>query len=140
MLTLPVTHLLQSCVFISSTFSCQAFTLTGSSVWQSEHSICSYLSPLFSQPFLLLLVCLCGHCSFPPSYRQSGLAGSLPPSAFSLSTQLFALAIHRHTVGTHPSAAYNFRCHCQHNCCPCTVSAQTPTVFPGYKCHLSSAL
>ena len=94
----------------------------------------------FLNLFCFCSSCLCRHHSFPPSYRQSGSAGSLLPSAFSLSTQLFALAIHRHTVGTHPSAAYNFRCHCQHNCCPCTVSAQTPTVFPGYKCHLSSAL
>ena len=41
------THLLQSGVFISSSFSCQAFTLTGSHLfhWQSEDSVCSYLSP-----------------------------------------------------------------------------------------------
>ena len=60
-------------------------------------------------------------------------AGSLLPSVFSLSTQLLALAyIIRHTVGTRASAAYNFRCRCPHSCYPCTVSAHTPTVLPGF--------
>ena len=88
--TLMGTHLLQSGIFISSSFSCQA-VLISSIIWQSVQRVCSYLSPPLSHPFLLLLVCLCRCRSFPP------LIGSLdlPPSVFSLSTQLLALAIHR---------------------------------------------
>jgi len=58
--TLPVTHLLQSCVFISSSFRCKRshWQVLISSIWHSEHSVCSYFSPPFSQPFLLLLVCV----------------------------------------------------------------------------------
>ena len=64
--TLPVTHLLQSCVFISSSFSCKRsrWQVLISSVWQSEHNVCSYLSPPFS--------CFCSSVS-------ADIARSLPP-------------------------------------------------------------
>ena len=126
---------LQSGVFISSSFSCLAFTLTGSHLfhWKSEQSVCSYLFPPLSQPFLL---CSSVSAGVARSLLLSAIwvsheAGSLPTSVFSLSTQLLALA-YRHTVGTHASAAYKFRCRCQHSCFPCTVSAHTPTALPGY--------
>ena len=43
-------YLLQSAIFISSIFSCQAFTLTGSHHfhWQVEQSVCSCISSTFS--------------------------------------------------------------------------------------------
>ena len=138
--TLQGNHLLQSWVFISSSFSCQAFKLTGSHLFHLNR----VSAPIFLLRFLNLS-CFCSSVSagVTRSLLLSAVwvsceAGSPRPSVFSLSTQLLALAIHRHTVGTHASAAYIFRCRCQHNCCPCTVSAQTPTVLPGYKRHLSS--
>ena len=91
---LKFTYLLQS-VFISSSFSCQAFMLTGFHLfhWQVEQSVCSYLSPLQTFP------CFCSSVSagFARSLLLSAIwvsreAGSLSPSVFSLSTQLLALA------------------------------------------------
>ena len=72
---LKFTYLLQSEVFISRIFSCQAFTLTGSHLflWQVEESICSHLSSTFSTfpafSRLSLPVSL-----VPSSYRQFGSA------------------------------------------------------------------
>ena len=40
--------------------------------------------------------------------------------------------IHRHTVGTLASAAYNFQCRCQHSYYPYTVIVHTPTVLPAW--------
>ena len=76
-----VQFLLQSGVFIISSFSCQAFTLKVSHLfhWQSEQSVCSCLSLPLSQPFLLSLVCLWQRRSFPSFSRE---AGSLPPPVF----------------------------------------------------------
>ena len=87
---LKFTYLLQSGIFISSSFSCQAFTLTGSYLfhWQLSRASAS-VSPL-SQPFLLFLVCLCRCRSFPPLIWVSREAGSLPLSVFTLSTQLLS--------------------------------------------------
>ena len=93
----------------TSAFSCQVFMLTGSHP-SSIGSLSRASAPPLSQPFLLcssisagvtrslLLSAVCVSCE----------EGSLTPSIFSLSTQLLALAIHRHTVDTHTSAAYNF--------------------------------
>ena len=91
---LKFTYLLQS-VFISSSFSCQAFMLTGFHLfhWQVEQSVCSYLSPLQTFP------CFCSSVSagFARSLLLSAIwvsreAGFLSPFVFSLSTQLLALA------------------------------------------------
>ena len=85
-------HLHQQQFQLSAQQQFQLSALTGSHLfhWLSEQSICSYLSPLLSQPFLLLLVCLCRRHSFRPLIGSE--AGSLQPSVFSLSTQLLALA------------------------------------------------
>ena len=136
-LVLKFTYLPQSGVFISSSFSCQAFMLTGSHLfhWQAEQSVCSYLSPPLLQPFLLLLVFLCRCRSFPPLIGNLGQPWSRISAKFCIQPvyTTASACIHRHTVGTRASAAYNFRSRCQHSCSyPCTVSAHTPTVLPGY--------
>ena len=90
-------------------------------------------SYLISYIAIYVSLCCIMHKPFIEKKKKKKKAGSLLPSVFSLSTQLLVLAyIIRHTVGTRASAAYNFRCRCPHSCYPCTVSAHTPTVLPGY--------
>ena len=90
------THLLQSGVFISNRFRCQVFTLTGSHLfhWQSEWTVCSYLSSAFSTFFCF---CMSVFASVTRSLLLSTVwvshePKSLLPSLFSLSTQLLVLA------------------------------------------------
>ena len=117
------------CCIFSSSFSCQVFTLMGSdlavplAVW-AEHLL---LSLSLSQPFLLLLVCLCRRRSFPPLFGSwvSREAGSLLPSVFSMSTQLLAI-----DIWYNPAAYSNVTANT--TAIPCTVSGHTLTVLPGY--------
>ena len=123
------THLLQSGIFISSSFSCQAFKLMGSHLfyWQSEQisSVCSYLSPptfpaiaRLSLPALLV----------PSSYWQSGSAVKQDLCRLLCSA---CLRIHRHTLGIHTPAAYSDVA-ANTTAIPCTVNWHTPSVLPGY--------
>ena len=125
-------------------FSAVSLSLIRCKIWDLFHGLfqlpissigslsraCSYLSPPLSQTFLLLPALLVPSLS---AIRVSREAGSLPPSVLIQPVYTTVSAcIHRHTVGTRTSAAYNFRCRCPHSCYPCIVSAHTPTVLPGY--------
>ena len=94
------TYLSQSGVCVSSSFSCQVLTLTGSHLfhWQSGQSICFYLSPLLSQPFLLLLICLCWRHSFLPLIGSLGQPWSRISAAFCVQPVYTTVSacIHRH--------------------------------------------
>ena len=118
------THLLQSGVFISSSFSCQAFTLTGSHLfhWQSEDSVCFYLSPP-------TFYCSSVSAGVARSLLLSAVwvrheAGSLPPSVFYTTVSACIL-------GGYSRSSCLFRCRCQHKSISCTISWHTPTVLPG---------
>ena len=117
-------------VSTSSSFSCQVFMLTGSHLFhsQSEQSVCSYISsgfstfPAFAPLSLWALLA-------PSSYRESGSAMKQDLCPFCIQPVYITAALAYTTYGRYSSAAYNFRCCCQHNCCPCTISAHTPTVL-----------
>ena len=85
-----------------------------------------------------LLVFLCWRHSFPPlMIRQSRSAVKQDLCRHLYLYTTVSACIHRHMVGTRASAAYNFRCRCQHNCCPCTVSVHTLSFLAiFYKHHL----
>ena len=73
--------------------------------WQSEQSVCSYISLLRFLTFHLSCFCSSVSAAITRSFLLSVVwdsfeAGALPPSVFSLSTRLLALAYsHRHTLG-----------------------------------------
>ena len=109
------THLLQSGVFISSSFSCQAFT----SVPLVVCLLLSLSSCYFSQRY-----------SFPPLIGSLGQLWSRISAAFCVQSvyRTVITCIHGHTVGTHAPAAY-FDVAANTTAIPCTVSWHTWTVL-----------
>ena len=123
------THLLQSGVFISSSFSCQA------SCWQVLISSIGSLSrgsaPVSSAfSTLFFLIFLCRHHSFPPLVASLGQWIS---AAFCVQPVYKTVigCIHRHMVGTHTTAACSDVA-ANTTAVPCTVNAHTLTVLSGY--------
>ena len=107
------------------------------SCWQVL--IFSIRSP--SRRLLLSLLCFLNLFCFCSSVFACGVARSLILSRVWVSHEAGSLPLlysacltwlqrlHTQTYGRYSSAAYNFWCCCQHNCCPCTISAHTPTVL-----------